>query len=441
MKLSNKLMAAAISSVVAAPALATNGMNLEGYGSKATAMGGAGMAYDTGNSAVMNNPATLSMLKSGTARFGVGLRNLRPDVTSTGAANTHSDGTSYLMPSVSYIRKSGSTSYGFALLAQGGMGTEYDASSELAMGTGDDVRSELGVGRLMLPVSFQVNDRLAIGGSVDLVWAMLDLKMAVPTSSLAGMVTGFDAGWGPVLGGLGGLDWGRFDFSDGNDMTGKAKGYGLAGKLGFTYKLTDALTVGMSYHTETNLSDLETSNRGSTLTAGNTGGGALAGFTGKISVNDFQWPSTLGIGLAFQANDKLMLAADVKHIDWSGVMESFKMTFTDAALGDLDVEMQQEWDDQTVFNFGVQYQYTPKLALRAGLNLSDNPVPNSNLNYLFPAIIEDHITAGFGYKISDASKVGFSLTYAPEVEETSGSGITTSHSQLNWSFNYVYTFK
>ncbi len=440
MKFSNHIMATAIASIVAAPVWATNGMNLEGYGSKATAMGGAGMAYDTGNSAVMNNPATLSMMKSGTARLGLGIRNLRPDVTSTGSTSNDSGGSSYFMPSISYIRKRGDISYGMAMLAQGGMGTEYDASSELTLGSGDDVRSELGVGRLMLPVSFQVNNRFAVGGSIDFVWAMLDLKMAVPTSTLSSMVTGYDASWGAILAGLGAMDWGRFDYSDDNDMTGKAKGYGLAGKLGFTYKLTDVLTVGMTYHTETNLSDMETSSRGSSLTAGNTGGAALAGFTGKTSVKDFQWPSTIGVGFAFQANDKLLLAADVKRINWSDVMHSFKMTFTEASLGDMDVALPQEWDDQTVFNLGVQYQYSPKLALRAGLNLSDNPVPDTNLNYLFPAIIEDHVTAGFGYKINNDHKVGFSMTYAPEVNETAGSGIKSSHSQLNWSINYAYTF-
>ena len=40
---------------------ATNGMNLEGYGPIATAMGGASMAYDNGTAAVINNPATLAL--------------------------------------------------------------------------------------------------------------------------------------------------------------------------------------------------------------------------------------------------------------------------------------------------------------------------------------------------------------------------------------------
>ena len=41
---------------------ATNGMNMEGYGPVAPAMGGASMAYDNGTAAVINNPATLSLM-------------------------------------------------------------------------------------------------------------------------------------------------------------------------------------------------------------------------------------------------------------------------------------------------------------------------------------------------------------------------------------------
>jgi len=70
----------ALSLTGASTALATNGMNLEGYGAKSHAMGGAGMAYDTGNSAVMNNPATLGMMKEGTEEIGLGIRGMHPEV-------------------------------------------------------------------------------------------------------------------------------------------------------------------------------------------------------------------------------------------------------------------------------------------------------------------------------------------------------------------------
>ena len=42
---------------------ATNGMNMEGYGPIATGMGGASMAYDNGAAAMVNNPATIGLMR------------------------------------------------------------------------------------------------------------------------------------------------------------------------------------------------------------------------------------------------------------------------------------------------------------------------------------------------------------------------------------------
>src|SRR5512140_1150498 len=65
------------------PALrATNGMDLEGYGPVATAMGGASMAYDNGTAAVINNPATLGLMTE-RARLDVAIGVLEPHLTAT----------------------------------------------------------------------------------------------------------------------------------------------------------------------------------------------------------------------------------------------------------------------------------------------------------------------------------------------------------------------
>ncbi|WP_371414661.1 hypothetical protein [Chlorobaculum sp. 24CR] len=90
----------------ATPAFATNGMNLEGYGAKSMAMGGTGSAYDTGNSAVMNNPATLGFMKEGESEIGFGIRGLHPNIKlENGGASDKSDATSFFMPSMSYMRR------------------------------------------------------------------------------------------------------------------------------------------------------------------------------------------------------------------------------------------------------------------------------------------------------------------------------------------------
>jgi len=56
-------------------------MNMEGYGPIATGMGGASMAYDNGTAAMINNAATIGLMKSGTSRLDLAIGGLHPDVT------------------------------------------------------------------------------------------------------------------------------------------------------------------------------------------------------------------------------------------------------------------------------------------------------------------------------------------------------------------------
>ena len=85
--------------LTAGEAGATNGMNLEGYGPEALAMGGAAFAYDNGTAGVMNNPATLGLMNQG-HRFDLALGFLSPIVTTKQAGETDADSASdlFLMP-------------------------------------------------------------------------------------------------------------------------------------------------------------------------------------------------------------------------------------------------------------------------------------------------------------------------------------------------------
>ena len=426
-------------------ALATNGMNMEGYGPVATAMGGASMAYDNGTAAVMNNPATLGLMDQGN-QLDLAVGMLGPDVTSrmAGMPEAKSSGTSYFMPAVGWAKKKGELTYGIAMFAQGGMGTEYGSSSFMAAGSKKDARSELGVGRLIAPLAYNVNPDLTIGGSIDFVWAMLDLKMAASPAQLGAMVTGGSGALGGALAGgaLGTADWARVDFSDNSKYTGQARATGYAGKIGFTYKISPVVTMGGVYQSKTSLSDMETSGGGASMSA-NPGHAATATFSdpGKITVHNFQWPETYGLGISVQANPKLMIAADYKHISWSNVMKSLNMTFTSAGMGgSVDFSLPQNWKDQNVFELGGSYKLTDALTLRAGANIANDPIPATYMNALFPAIEKNHYTAGVGYAVSKASDVNFSLEMAPKVSETNASGVTSDHSQTNWQLMYSKRF-
>jgi long-chain fatty acid transport protein len=468
-------------SLILVPAAhATNGMNMEGYGPIATGMGGASMAYDNGTAAMMNNPATLSLMES-KARLDLAIGFLAPDVNSsmTGMPDAKSSADLFMMPAFGYARKGGQFTYGIGVFAQGGMGTEYAANSFLAAGSNDIVRSEVAMGRVIIPVSYDINDQWKVGASVDFVWESMDLKMALSGAQFLDMAAAFGGsqtygsvtgsmltafgGFLPMLNPLNPVNYGRFDFSDDSDFSGKAKGTGFGGKLGAVFQMSKDLSFGFTYHSKTHVSDLEATGANVSFNinadTGILGGGAPSGVytpvtvpvTGTIKVKDFQWPQMLGLGTAYQPSKKVMVVFDYKWINWKDVMKDFNMSFTAdasqpnpmaAPLGGtvLNATMYQNWEDQHVFMIGAAYKFTEDFVGRIGFDIANNPVPNKYENPLFPAIVKNHVTLGGGYAFSKASSIDFSFVYAPEVKVTNGQGVTTTHSQMNEQIMYSYRF-
>lgn len=459
---------------------ATHGMNLDAYGAKAGGMGGAAMAYDSGNSAVMNNPATLGFKPAGRTDVGIGLTVLRPDVKASHpvAGKSSSDGDAYYMPSVSWIHRQEDFTYGVALLAQGGMGTEYGEGAALFAGgmslmgspaplSGEDIRSEVGFGRLMFPLAWQATERLMLAAQFDVVWATMDVRMDIDGRSFGRLVAG-EPGIGSASGSLvtafqgamgagmiTDVNYARFDFSDSNDFSGEARGAGTAFKLGMVYRASDTLSVGASYHSKTRISDLKADSATVQMGIETPGGTMDVPVSGKIRVVDFQWPETYGIGVAWNATPRLMLVADVKHLRWSEAMKDFTLRFdADAtqanplaaglvAMGGtrLLATMVEDWKDQTVVMLGGQYMLTPSFALRIGASHADNPVPAHDLNPLFPAIIKTHYTLGFGWRNGSAHSLSAALSISPRVKQTNPeTGITATHRQQTIRLNYNYSF-
>ncbi|MDO9459837.1 MAG: outer membrane protein transport protein, partial [Alphaproteobacteria bacterium] len=310
------------------------------------------------------------------------------------------------------------------------------ANTFMAGGSGQPVRSELGVGRVLLPLAYQVTPELALGATLDFMWAGLDMRMAASGAQLGAMVTSASGNLGGALPALGGAPWARIDFSNSSDFSGAASSTGWAGKFGAVFKASPALTLGASYQLKSALKDMKTGNSGASLSA--TGGFAD---TGRITVVDFQWPSMAAVGLGWQATPALLVAADVKRIGWASVMKDFKLRYDSAGMGgSVSFAMAQNWKDQTVTNLGLAYAVNSQLTLRGGVNLADNPIPAAFVNPLFPATVERHYTAGLGYKTSATSEFNGALTVAPSSQVTNGMGVVVSHRQTNLQLMYSHRF-
>ena len=114
--------------------------------------------------------------------------------------------------------------------------------------------------------------------------------------------------------------------------------------------------------------------------------------------------------------------------------------------GPVTMTMPQNWDDQTVVQLGVAYMPNEKWTVRAGYNHASNPIPDSTMNALFPAIEESHYTFGLGYAFDKSNEVNFSVQYAPEVSQTNpgmagvSPAVTVTHSQTSWQLMYSKRF-
>jgi len=482
-----KFVASLATSLISGSALATNGFNLDGYGPISESMGGASMAFDNGGAGMINNPATLALMPRDSARFEFGLGDLMPKVEANGQKSNVKN---IYIPGVAYTRKDGDIAWGAGVLMQGGIGTEYSNGNYLGntagFGAGNDTsglnkvnKAELGVGRVVFPLAYSVNENLSIGGSIDYVWAGMDLQWMVdgahfadmispglvgPTSQSIGRINGslVDTLVAGVQGGqITGLSWGYLNFNKDGQFSRAAKGHGWAGNLGFTYKLTSDFTIGAVYHAKTNLSDLSTGGNSAQFTVNATIGGANTPvpMSGKITVKNFQWPETYGFGMSYQASDSWQFAADYKRINWSGVMRDLNMVFE--ASGNqanpvaaslvgggktLNINYSQNWSDQNILQLGAAYKYSNDLVLRFGASFSNNPIPNSTVSPLFPVILKEHYTAGFGYSFDKHHSIESAFMYAPKVTVTNnwssvaGSNQTISVGGSSYQVTYNYRF-
>ncbi len=430
----------------------TNGMNMEGYGTRSTALGGAGTAIDTGTAAPVNNPATL-VLQKRDARLDAALGRLGPNVSAElpgyGAVDSSAD--AFYMPALGYTKRRGKQVYGIALFGQGGMGTEYGGDSFLGLGRGLGNMTEVSVGRLMIPYAYQFNEHVGIGGSVDYVWAGMDLCMAMSGQQLMDLANPMSQQSGKASGTLlqamdGAMpEFAYFDFANGNPFFGEAKGDGYAANLGVIYEVNPELRFGAVYHSATQLSNLTTGSAEVSVGATSPMGYMEMGLVGDVSVEDFQWPATYAVGMAYRPANSWRVVADVKQVEWSSVMDSFRMSFVanDAASNgpmagmNLDAELYQGWHDQTVYSIGLEYAPREHGAYRLGFNHATSPIPTHYLNPLFPATVEDHITFGAEHKVGRKGVFSWSATLGLKNKVTNEAfGVVSSHEQLNFQLMY-----
>ncbi len=387
-------------------AMATNGDNLIGVGPISRAMGGVGIASpQDAISAVFSNPAAMcfgAFCPSNQVDFaGTGfMPNIHASISGgTGplgafappfSFSAHSDPKLFPIPAlgISYsFPESPSWRFGFGAYGVTGLGVDYRGSSldqpffanfggnPLAAGA----FSNLQIMKFAPTVAYQVNHWLSLGAAFNISYSTLDLR--------AGANSGFAPG----------------------------------AQIGAIIKPHKDVSIGLTYTTPQDI------NHHNVL----TGAPSSPGGPPTLHSLALSSPNNIGVGVGWEAIPrKLLFETDFKFLNWANA----------------DGYRHFDWKDQYVFNIGAQFKPIPKLALRLGYNYGNNPVkphknfvggtltplgPNPNMTTIqgmpiptyyfetfrtigFPAIVENHITAGIGYDVTERFAVNVGFMYAFE---------------------------
>lgn len=400
----------ALLAVMLAPAsaLATNGMNMIAYGGQESGMAGAAQGLSDNPAAMNNNPAGLTRITGGELLVGLGV--LMPKLSHGDAVGGTTDGESayFPLPTLAYAQRIGGSNWwlGMGAFAQGGMGAEF-RNYPTAFGAVDSTYTNVRYLKLTPTVAYKVNKMFSLGASLHIGYADMEMRF-FPHTAVAGVFSGMKLG--------------------------RVHAFGYSAKLGAQFTPNDMVAFGLTYTTRTNM-DFEHGK------IRYTGVGSF-----DAEVEGFNWPSSIGFGVAVRPTQRLLLAADVTFVQWSEAVETVKIKSSAPAPMN-SVPFVMDWEDQWVFAVGAAYRINDLITVRAGYNYAKNPVPAGNLSPLFPAIVEHHVTVGLGLTFSPTVKLDLAWEHGFENSVTYnnpnapfGPGAEESHSQNTLSAFVTFSF-
>jgi len=354
--------------------LYSNGLNLNGNGSKAIAMGGAFVGLADDFSAVFWNPAGLTQMEE--PNLAIFATDIIPTPTyrfpllgiDTEAKSEHhfSGALGFFKPLsdkvvvgiYGYIPSGVSVEWPGADLALLSGGVAYQWNAKVAIIT------------VSPAIAFKVSDKFSLGATLNINYGLAKLKR-------------------PALG----------------QYEEDTNGVGVGATLGMLYKPSEKFSFGLTFKTPFK----------ATLKGDATMSGApLLGLPGMDDAERaVTWPMWVGAGIAIKPNDKLTFTADAQYTDWKE-MDIIPITFANAGwqLFFKDgADLTLRWEDKIQVRFGVEYKVSPSFALRGGYYHDPSPSPRSTMNILIPELSYNFFTIGFGYNTNKIN-LDFCLEYA-----------------------------
>ncbi|MBD3414465.1 MAG: hypothetical protein GF421_08560 [Candidatus Aminicenantes bacterium] len=363
-----------------APLLMANGLNLNGLGARAVAMGGAFVGLADDYSAVYWNPAGIALVKNKT--LGVSGELIMPtaeyEFTAGGLRLIDAQAKSNTYPAgiIAYYHPINEKLVaGIGVYTPSGIGAEWDGSDFvlLPQSRAYKLKSFLGSISLAPSVAYQISDAVSLGASLNINYGFFNLSRWAGGTIL--MVPPFY------------IDFGQYEE--------ESSGWGIGATFGALVKPSDMFSLGVTFRTPVKVNM--------------SGEATISNFPalGLSDQSDFDrevtYPMWIAGGMAFRPIENLTFTLDAQFTNWAA-LDELETDFTDSfwqlvmANTAADV-MELKWENATQVRFGAEYILN-QVALRAGFYMDPTPAPDETMNVLIPSFDFNGITAGIGYRMN-----------------------------------------
>ena len=355
MKSRFNLITALLLVVVLAGAGFANGLSLNSIGPRALGMGGAFVGLANDASAIYWNPAGLSGQNSHVMVF---MTDIIPTATyqtpdgvpAAYAVDAQTKSNHYISPNLFAAYNMGDWTLGLGVFVPAGLGAEWDKAD-----FGAELMSYLRVVSFSPSVAYKINDQFSLGLAVNVFYGMMDMKR-----------------------------------NEGTDQySEESSGTGVGATIGLKYNFTEQLSLGITYKTPVKVAF-----------EGDADMGALA----MDIKRDIEWPTWIGVGLAYHVCENWVITLDGQYSNWKS-LESIETesSFDHPLAGPMTVNdtLDLKWESALQIRVGTAYQVNDQFTIRGGYYYDPAPAPDETLNILFPSSTNHAFTAGASYAVGD----------------------------------------
>ncbi|HSA95880.1 MAG TPA: outer membrane protein transport protein [Acidobacteriota bacterium] len=406
---------------VLATGLFANGLNLNGFGARATAMGGAYVSLADDVTAVFWNPAGLTQLKKGT--FGLAGDLLIPKSTyGFGPFSMQTTSKKYPAGLLGYFQPIGNNIVvGVGAYTLSGLGAEWDNPGLEAALLGAALpggyvanppldaykwRSFIGSVTLAPSIAFKLGEYVSLGASFNINYGFFKTDQWAEYNVIA-------VGPPTILFNLG-------------QASMDIKGWGYGATVGLMVKPSDMISFGATYRLQSKLKL-----KGTTSIENLPLINPAFPDTSDAELDAIS-PMWLAGGVSVKPMDNLTLAFDLQWTNWKKLdvltvrlLNETWNNFLKLTENTLDLQ----WTDQIQIRAGIEY-VMGNFALRGGYYHDPAPAPDATLNILIPSFDYNSIAGGFGYKTGGLS-LDFTLEYLMGKDRTVTAGAMPGNYAMN----------